>query len=190
MRTKNILILVLIILLGLTGYSLLQKNGTGSNQTNVLFSLSGAQSGSESEPGRQDVPALTETYVHPAHHFSFDYPQGFTITTTSDELGEIVTIQNSSAEGFQIVIQPIEEDIRDISPELIREQIPGIVMNETQEVILGSSGKGTAFLSDNPAFNAKSREVWFAHNKVVYQISTYSKFDPLLKAILSTWEFR
>ncbi len=44
-------------------------------------------------------------------------------------------------------------------------------------------------MSDNPAFAGASREVWFVFNTNLYQISTYTEFDELLKGLFGTWQF-
>ena len=196
MRTRNIIILLIIIAGGV--FFFMNRDGGiagGSNSANILFSLApeAVVTGSETSSSTIAAPArsdLTETYTHPTHRFSFKYPAGFTVRTTTDETGELLVVQNAKSEGFQMHIQQMDEDITNITPELIKRDLPDIAINNPQEVILDGSGRGTAFLSDDPAFDGKSREVWFARNRVFYQITTYSKYDSLLKAVLETWEFK
>ncbi len=119
------------------------------------------------------------------------------MTSFSDseiEGAENVVIQNLEAGvGFQIHIQPIDEDISVLTLDRIRQDLPDILIENPQEVILGegdTAGKGVAFMSNDPSFNGRSREVWFVYNKHLYQIRTYAEYDPLVQAVLSSWVFK
>ena len=130
-------------------------------------------------------------YRDPKGRFSFSYSAGFKVATLSDgEGGEMVTVQNSkdTKEGLQIRVVQADEDI-DITPERIRADIPDIVVDNPQSVTLDGKGKGTMFESDDPSFDGQSREVWFSYKRTVYQVSTYLKYDSLVKEVLGTWKF-
>lgn len=134
----------------------------------------------------------TKVYTGTKGHFSFKYPESFNVRSFIEEDGtEILTVENkSTGEGFQIRIQETDDNPLDITEERIKNDIPDITLNDPQEVLLGKSGKGLAFVSDDPAFGGKSREVWFALDNTFYQISTYFKYDYLVKGMLETWEFK
>ena len=156
----------------------------------------------------QFAPALlTELYSDLKYNFSFRYPAGYTATTFPDPQNEsayMIVVQkiaeptSSSTKpvispGFQMRVAPIDEDISVLTVERIRQDLPDLVINNPQEVILGdaaAAGKGVAFTGDDPAFGGASREVWFIFNHNLYQIRTYAVYDPLVQAVLSSWEFR
>ena len=60
---------------------------------------------------------------------------------------------------------------------------------DDQILEIGNNYKGVAFRSDNAAFDGDSREVWFVFKGNLFQISTYARLDPLLKAMFATWKF-
>jgi len=62
-------------------------------------------------------------------------------------------------------------------------------IEDVQEVEIGPNRKGIAFLSDNPNFGGRSRDVWFVYKKELYQITTYAEQDEFLKKMFSTWVF-
>ena len=72
---------------------------------------------------------------------------------------------------------------------MIEKDIPDLLITDAQTVEIGDNYKGLAFKSDNSAFGGASREVWFVFRNNLYQISTYEKFDELLKKVFSTWVF-
>lgn len=60
---------------------------------------------------------------------------------------------------MQILISPFQGEDIDVTAEIIKADIPDMKIDNQQEVLVGSSQKGLAFVSDNPAFGGKSREV-------------------------------
>jgi len=131
----------------------------------------------------------TEEYADPAKRFSFNYPAQFNVSTTPSETGEAILVRNLDTNiGVQILITPFGEDT-DITADMIREDVPNMQIENVQEVEIGSDRKGVAFLSDNPAFNGRSRDVWFVYKKELYQITTYAEYDQFLKGLFATWKF-
>jgi|SRR3989344_502537 len=134
----------------------------------------------------------TQTYSDETYHFSFNYPEGFTVTAVSDMGGEggktILLESDDKKVGIQILISPYGSDV-DITEAMIESDIPDMRVSDPQTVEIGSSRKGLAFMSNNPAFSGASREVWFTSGGYLYQISTYAEFDELLKKLFGTWTF-
>src|SRR3989344_4458772 len=185
MRFRNVLITLVIIVIIVAIFYWFEQNKKqeSENQTNSPQILMPTT----------DVPSLefTETYQNNQFGFSFKHPRNFTVKSLDDPSGlTTVVAQNEKAEGFQIAIQSIDEDIQALTVERIRQDLPDIPIENPQDVILGEHGKGVAFMSDDPAFGGKSREVWFVYDRVLYQIKTYEEYDNLLKNILSTWVFQ
>ncbi len=137
------------------------------------------------------IATTTETYSHPTLNFTFDYPSSFSASsfTTEDGMENIVVQEITTGKGFQVSISPIDEDIPALTVERIRKDLPNLLIESPQDVILGDAGKGVAFISNDSAFDGRSREVWFVLNRNLYQIRTYIKYDEVLKAVLSSWKF-
>jgi len=154
----------------------------------------------------------TQEYSHPTYHFSFKYPDGFTVSTIPPVMsevepsadngqGETVLVESADSKaGVQIVISPYGSDV-DITAEMIARDIPEMKVSDAQELLVGEGRKGLAFMSDNPAFcaspepcaeegNGKAREVWFVFGGNLYQISTYAEQDEFLKGLFGTWQFK
>ena len=105
------------------------------------------------------------------------------------ESGEAILVQNyDTGIGVQILTTPSGKDA-DITAGMIREDIPGIRIEDVQVVEIGSNRKGVAFLSNNPEFGGRSRDVWFMYKKELYQITTYANQDAFLKGLFGTWKF-
>jgi hypothetical protein len=131
----------------------------------------------------------TENYENSKYHFSFKYPKEFKVTESHQEKSDVVTIQNTETGlGVQVVISSYGAD-EDITKEKIHADIPDLTINSEQVIQIGTNRKGLAFLSDNPAFGGKSRDVWFIYGGNLYQISTYASQDALLKGVFSNWKF-
>jgi hypothetical protein len=133
---------------------------------------------------------LAADYTNDIFKFSIRMPDGFSAQEMpQDEVGAAtVLLQNENGEGIQIRISPID-DVRKLSADTIRKNIPDMQISETEEVTVGPDYTGTAFISDNEAFEGASREVWFVYKGNLYQISTYARLDTLLKAMFATWKF-
>jgi hypothetical protein len=150
----------------------------------------------QESPGADVIaPAeMSKTYTDPEYNFSFKYPDAFSINVIPNDMpdqeGKLLVVQNSAGQGFQMSIRPTDGEVTHLTAERIRQDLPDISINQPQEVIVGESGKGIAFLSDNETFVGGSREVWFIYNNNFYQISTYQRYDPFVQAVLSTWTFK
>ncbi len=138
--------------------------------------------------------ATTETlYTNESRQFSFSSPKGYVVHETDT----VVTVENASGDGIQILITPVDEDIPIMTAERIRADIPDLVITNAEEVAIGDNRMGLAFKSDNLEFDGASREVWFVYpecsrgvcDPFLYQISTYDRLDPVLKALFATWTF-
>jgi hypothetical protein len=139
------------------------------------------------------VPALTTPYQNDTYHFSLKLPDGFSAREiTSADGGNTLVFEDTKGNGIQVVVAPFDEDTGQgytLTRERILQDVPDIVITEPQPVEVGASYTGLAFTSDNEAFDGASREVWFVFRGNLYQISTYERLDPLLKAIFATWNF-
>ncbi|MEX0931439.1 MAG: hypothetical protein WDZ88_01675 [Candidatus Paceibacterota bacterium] len=146
-------------------------------------------------PAIESLSPFTNKYVSEQYSFSFNYPEDYTSSNFKEPIGEnqmreTILVQNvQKKEGFQVLITPFNESGATLTSERIRRDIPDLEIRQEQEVLLGSVGKGIAFLSDNEAFGGASREVWFIIGGNLYQISTYASQEKLLQEMLATWKF-
>lgn len=153
------------------------------------FYLFKPQIGSKEVP--YAVPALTKPYTNTTFNFSLNIPEDF--TATESVLGDTHTIvfQNAKDEGIQIVVAPYDDKgVKVLTKDMIQSAIPDMKITDDQVLEIGNDYKGLAFKSDNDAFDGDSREVWFIYKDNLYQISTYSRFDELLKQMFGTWQFK
>lgn len=161
-----------------------------------------------------DRGTLTEEYANPDFGFSFRYPKDFTLTELEDEAGVTVLLQkegarpvrsnapeetvdpladqtsNGAREGFQIYISEFDE-AGPITPERIKQDLPDMVINSPQQVSIGEVKDITAliFLSKHESLG-DVREVWFAANGLLYQLTAYADMDNFIGPILETWKFQ
>ena len=133
---------------------------------------------------------FTEVYQNKKYRLSFKYPEGYTVTSIPDPEtgGDMILVQKQGGKsGIQIVLSPFDEPSAVLTPNRV-EQEAGITIESPQDVLIGSRGKGLAFIGKNTNFGT-SREVWFVFGTTLYQMSTYIELDVLLKNVLSTWQF-
>lgn len=144
------------------------------------------QEGRATENG-SSVSEFTENYRSEKYGFSFRYPDGFTISELDEDGGELIVVSRPESEqSFQIFIVPWDRGA--ITARRILEDVPGLVIESPQEVILSDGNPGLIFWSGDASVG-KTREVWFARAGHLYQVTTFAEFDSWLAGIMSTWKF-
>lgn len=131
------------------------------------------------------VPPPGEQYINEQYGFTFTQPQGFSVRETNNAL----VLADAEGNGLQIVITPLGKDIPVLDEARIRVDLPELKIADPQVVTIAGAGTGLAFKSTNAAFNGASREVWFVHNRNLYQIITYEHLGLLLSAVFGTLKF-
>jgi hypothetical protein len=174
------IIAVIAILVG--GY-LYTRSDSAKDSTGALQSSSAPLSQADLTPA--------QSYRNDTYSFSFKYPKNFAVRKIAGEGSDTILVEDEAdtRQAFQIVIQPMDEDIAQLDEARIRKDLPDLMINEPSEVLIGAGGKGLAFLSDNESFGGASREIWFVYKRNFYQISSYKANDPLIQAVLGTWMF-
>jgi hypothetical protein len=105
-----------------------------------------------------------------------------------DDSGDIILIAGQTANtGMQISITPFDEDTNVLTVERIKTDVPNLAIIAPQDVTLGATGRGVAFLDGSGA--DAHRQVWFVANKHLYQITAPISFDDEMKEILNSWTF-
>ena len=131
---------------------------------------------------------LTEVYRSDLYGFSLKFPGGLKTTFFQDGNTDIVAISDGATGlGVQIAITPFDEPDTNITAERVKKDIPDIIINDPQEVTLGSLGKGIAWI-DGEGVNGR-RQVWFAARGYLFQLTAPILFDATLKKMLNTWVF-
>lgn len=169
----------------------IQKD-TAVQGSSIVTNLSSVVAeGSVLQDTTNTIPLATDTYHDPSGVFSFTYPQNFSLRETMDELRNRLLVLEDSAtgKGLQIRIQNAFEGVA-ITPARIAHDLPDILIDDQHSILVGKSGSGISFFSDNQAFDGASREVWFSYKTFVYQVSTYKAQSDLVDTILSTWHFK
>ncbi len=174
------------------------NNRPMSNTPTLQVETAALPTAAEQEALRQDQAAVVSTvsaarYVHPRLGFSFQKPEGYTVGLLKGEDGsETLVVQPASAvsvkKGFQIFITQLDAPI-DLTPNLIKSELPGTSVINAQKITLDSKGRGMMFESNNDAFDGKSFEIWFSDGIALYQISSYAAFSADLQRIIGTWKF-
>lgn len=185
---KNILVVIVVFaLLGIGAYVVVYKPVTVDVPDTARMSYAAS---SAPEASVQFAPP-TADYTNERYKFSLKRPEGFVVTEIPDEEAGTLTLvlQNDQGEGVQILITPSVGDMRSLTEEMVRADIPNMQLSDIQRVDIGEGHTGIAFLSDNEAFGGASREVWFIFRGNLYQVSTYARLDALLQSMFSTWQF-
>jgi hypothetical protein len=150
------------------------------------------QRGEALPPVDYSTALLTKPYQNDTFKFSLSTPENFEVRQLADDGSGATTLLIESADradGVQIIVSPFDEALTVLTEERIKQDVPDMMITDSQRVEIGDSHTGLAFKSDNEAFDGASREVWFVFRGNLYQISTYERLDPLLKKIFSTWKF-
>ncbi len=135
----------------------------------------------------------TENYANSDFRFGFKYPKDFTVTRApnAEGNGQTILIQNISKKiGIQILITPYGGDDVNITPDILKEDIPDLKIGDSHALVIDTTHNGLSFISDNPNFGGSSSEIWFVYKKNFYQLSTYSDQKVLLNEIFKTWKFQ
>lgn len=121
--------------------------------------------------------------------FSFEHPTDMTITSFDEGDGEVMLGQGEGHRSFQIFILPFDEE-GVITPDRIKKDIPNMVIESPQQVLIGKNHDVTAliFLSESPELG-KTREAWFAYSGYLYQVTTHADADSFIGPLLETWGF-
>lgn len=151
----------------------------------------GATTQTRAEASKQSMQDFTSgkmlAYTHPTLGFTFQYPEGYKIGNFPDgEDGEVVLVQKNNI-GFQLYMKPFDEDVT-LTPERIQKDIPGTVVENP--MYIGLDGAKAIVFSSRNDNKEITREIWWVHEKMLYQITTYQEFDELMVKILGTWKWQ
>lgn len=137
------------------------------------------------------VPPLGDTYHNTTYGFSLALPHGFTAQEMSNDAGggQTIVLQDTHGNAIHIIVTPFVEDVKQLTVERIRADMPDVTITDAQPVEIGPDHTGVAFKSNGAAQGSASREVWFVFRGHLYKVSAHEESDPLLKALFTTWQF-
>jgi hypothetical protein len=144
--------------------------------------------------------AIVLSPLSPGTHEYRNYPYRFALTLptalTATELPagaadtETILFQNNAADGVQLMIWPYDEP-QGITPVDIEQT--GLTISDAVPLtftgVPGYEATGYTFKSNNDAFGGASSDAWFVYRGSLYQFSTYTRDDALLKRLLASWTF-
>lgn len=196
----KLLMLIGLIAVAAVAVGALRNSGTNSPDAAVIESsnVSVAPTPEEIKEVEEQKAALAPAseaarYTHPTYGFSFEKPTGYSVGALPNETGGQTLIvqpagESGGAQGFQIYISPLDAPL-ELTPTLIKEQLPGASVNNAQKILLDGKGSGMMFSSNNESFGGRSFEIWFTDSKNLYQVTSYASFAPTLQQIIGTWKF-
>lgn len=187
MKKKTIVTtLILIIFLGTTYLIFSNTNSKQQLQPDSNALSTDIQIPPESK--KLNSISLPKEYSNTTYKFSLKMPEEFTAREIKSENSNTVLLENKKGQGIQITISPFD-NTRVLTAEMIHADLPDFKIINSQTVKIEDGYEGISFQSDNPSFAGASSEIWFIFHSNLYQISTYSYFDDLLKNIFETWKF-
>jgi hypothetical protein len=155
-------------------------------QNTNLLSSAGSRSSATSSPVNLPPPN-TKTYQSSIYHFSLFYPDNLSLREESEASNSMVLLFEDPAteQGFDIFMTPYDEPKITQARFLMDE--PSGVMNDPQNITIDGA-PATEFFSTNAALGA-SREIWFLHGSILYEVTAPQSLDSWLQQIMETWQF-
>lgn len=128
------------------------------------------------------------TYRNRQLGFSLQIPDGTTIVPVEGEDDGSTILLAQGKPQFQIYAVPLEEDIA-ITADLLKQEIPDLVVTNPRTVALsGDDASALVFESHDESFGP-THEVWFAHDRRLYQIKSAASESMAVQDIIATWKF-
>jgi hypothetical protein len=133
------------------------------------------------------VPSGYLPYANRGFHFSLDYPNNLKVQEYQEQDGGFTVVfqDPTTNEGFEVYAIPYDEPQIDKARFKLDE--PSGVVNDPTKVTIDGV-QAIMFYGNNPEIG-DTREVWFAHNQVLYEVTTYKALASWLTPILQTWNF-
>ncbi len=184
----------IVALLGLLGvFFLLSPKKPSPNIKTVRHYLTQAQRSnvptSTIALPKREVPAGMQEYITQRFHFSILYPNMLAVKETIDPNGTLTVVfeydNKDDPKGFQIYVQPY--NLPQVTEERFKKDLPSGVRTHMQNVTIAGA-TGAAFYSQDPNLG-DTREVWFLHNGLLYEVTTLKPLEAWFKPILQTWQF-
>jgi len=177
---KSIIWSVIVVIVAGSVF-LMIKSGNFSRESGIVFVDDSNKS--------VDKIDLENTFEDVQNRFSFSYPEDYTLVNQGiiDE-GETILVQKKGdSSGLQIYITSFDELGTSLTVERIQGEIPEVEIRDARDIDIDGVKIGITFVHGND--KDAMREVWFAKNGFLYQISAFLKDDNAVQQILSSWNF-
>lgn len=141
------------------------------------------------------IDPKTRTYTNTKYGFSFKIPKNMLVSNFQEgRRGEVILIQSrgqggtDSAPWVQVFVLPFDETGL-VDPERIHQDLSELKIQDPQYALIGKNQfKALIFWSQESSFG-KTREVWFARNGYLFQITTSKAYERVLGEMLETISF-
>jgi|GEM_PF-3632370 len=145
------------------------NQSNGSNQTNQSKSI---------EP---------LSYTHPDLGFTISYPGNYAISKNmADDQGETILLQNNG-KGAQIYISDFSGS--EFNSAIVRRELAQEKLNNLKDIVMPAGNfNAVSFSGKDPALG-EVWDVWFVKNGKLYQITSQSGQDQLLKSLVESFKF-
>lgn len=196
---RKLLIILLALVLGGGGIYLIIRGGD-SSETEIDETIKAQPvdqpdpfAESEYEQLIEGETPKTKRYINTAYYFTFEYPTDMKINSFGEgEESNVILIEDPVVDkvnrGFQIYMNPFDEDMAVMTPARLRRDIPNLIIDSPQEVVLGDGVRALIALSDDPAIG-RTREVWIISDGILYQITAREEADPWIAEVMKSWKF-
>ena len=181
-KTKYI-IGILVVSIVLFSIFFIVKKKIPDSRMSSAFSLA-----LEKSSEKKEMPENSTVYTNTDYKFSLAYPKELEIQIFTEEDGDTILFQHPAEKrGFQLFISSYpDKDF--ITDSVLRQYLPGLILDAPQEIILPGDKHALLFWSEAPEIG-KTREVWFIHNDYLFGITTYAQLDEWLAYIIATIHF-
>jgi hypothetical protein len=167
------------------------EQGVGDSEQHEDTQINGQDEAlSDSSDGAPLNVENFEPYAHPRLPFSFVYPKGLRVSSFVEVNGSEVLVFEGDGKrtGFQISVFAYDES-GPLTPKRIHRDLPSIIIQEPQTALIGEPQTSALIFWSHDAVVGRTREVWFIHGGMLYQVSSYAEFDPMLVRVMGTWRF-
>lgn len=195
---RKLAIIFLIFVLGGGGIYLVVRGGDSSDPKDETIEAQPVDqpdpfAESEYEQLIEGETPKTKRYVNTAYYFTFEYPTDMKINSFGEgEERNVILIEDSTTDkvnrSFQIFMNAFDEDMSVMTPARLHTDIPHLVIDNPQEVVLGDGTRALIALSNDPAIG-RTREVWIISDGVLYQITARKEADPWIAQVMKSWKF-
>jgi hypothetical protein len=188
---KKVIGLIIVIMVIVIAASFLMRYSVG--EPSFRQSLDGQANNSQtnnSTSGNSLPAGQTSSLTHRSPDFSLSYPDNLGTSSIKESDGSETIVFNDSNQrhvGFQIYISSYK-DTAPINREFVATAFPLLKIENPVEIIFGDNVHGLVFTSNDLSIG-KTRELWFAHNGYLYQVTTYAALDSWLAEIFKSWIF-
>jgi hypothetical protein len=130
----------------------------------------------------------TSVYRNDMYDFVLAFPSDLSVHEYDEGEGTRTIAFEKEGEpvGFQMFITPDPAD--PITLPAIQNDFPGLEMQGTESLTIGTGTPALAFASSVQGFGSTS-ELWFAHDGYLFEITTYPNLGAWLAQIIDTTRF-